>query len=133
VCEVHVIISLSHTPFPSTHTHVDTLHTHAHPVSQKEPLEGEVEGSREGEGSWGRRDGVESTPRDMLDKPFYTPVFDTFLCFVHVCRLLSTQNVAKQCHAAAKTHLPHNGKQQASEHASCSHSQGLKKGRDAAP
>ena len=76
---------------------------------------------------------MESTPRDTLEEPFLTPVFDAFPCFVHTCRLLPTQNVAQQCHATVRAHLPHRGKQQASEHASCSHSQGLKKGRDAAP
>ena len=60
-----------------------------------------------------------STPRDMLDKPFSPPFFDSFHWFVHVCRLLSTQNVAVQCRATAKTHLPRSGKQLAAEYASC--------------
>eukprot|EP01049_Picozoa_sp_SAG25_P008925 SAG25_NODE_842_length_5107_cov_5.922324_1_plen_205_part_00 len=123
--------SYSHTPSPSTHTHVDTLHAHAHPVSQQEPVEGEVERSREGEGSWGRRDGVESTPRDMLDKPFYPPLFDAFPCFVHACQLLSTQNVTKHCRETVKAHLPHSGKQLAAEYAGCSNSHGAEDGGDA--
>ena len=133
MCEVYVIISLSHTPSPSTHTHFALLHTHAHPVSQQVPLRGADKGSQEGEGSWGRRGGVESTPRDTLEEPFLTPVFDAFPCFVHTCRLLPTQNVAQQCRATVKTHLLRSGKQLAAEYASCSHSQGLRKGGGAAP
>eukprot|EP01049_Picozoa_sp_SAG25_P002840 SAG25_NODE_154_length_13563_cov_44.588978_19_plen_199_part_00 len=41
----------SHTPSPWTHTHVDTLHAHAQPVSQKVLLVREGKGSRVGEGS----------------------------------------------------------------------------------
>ena len=133
MCEVYVIISLSHTPSPSTHTHFALLHTHAHPVSQQVPLRGADKGSQEGEGSWGRRGGVESTPRDTLEEPSLTPVFDAFPCFVHTCRLLPTQNVAQQCRATVKTHLLRSDKQLAAEYASCSHSQGLRKGGDAAP
>jgi hypothetical protein len=66
-------ISFSHTPSPCTHTHIDTLHAHAHPVSHKVPLAGEGKVSREGEGSWRGSDGVESTPRDVLEQPFYPP------------------------------------------------------------
>jgi hypothetical protein len=124
---------LSHTPSPSTHTHFALLHTHAHPVSQQVPPRGADKGSQEGEGSWGRRGGVESTPRDTLEEPFLTPVFDAFPCFVHTCRLLPTQNVAQQCRATVKAHLLRSGKQLAAEYASCSHSQGLRKGGDAAP
>jgi hypothetical protein len=76
---------------------------------------------------------VESTPRDTLEEPFLTPVFDAFPCFVHTCRLLPTQNVAQQCRATVKAHLLRSGKQLAAEYASCSHSQGLRKGGDAAP
>eukprot|EP01049_Picozoa_sp_SAG25_P000293 SAG25_NODE_9_length_28981_cov_95.245274_3_plen_141_part_00 len=76
---------------------------------------------------------MESTPRDTLEEPFLTPVFDAFPCFVHTCRLLPTQNVAQQCRATVKAHLLRSGKQLAAEYASCSHSQGLRKGGDAAP
>eukprot|EP01047_Picozoa_sp_COSAG01_P090957 COSAG01_NODE_22675_length_845_cov_537.782842_1_plen_79_part_10 len=76
MCEIHVMISLSHTPSPSTHTHFAPLHTHAQPVSQQAPLEGEAKGSRGGEGSWGASDGVESTPRDALEQP-NLPLFST--------------------------------------------------------
>jgi hypothetical protein len=76
---------------------------------------------------------VESTPRDTFEEPFLTPVFDAFPCFVHTCRLLSTQNVAQQCHATVRAHLLRSGKQLAAEYASCSHSQGLGKRGDAAP
>ena len=61
----------SHTPSPWTHTHVDTLHAHVQPVSQKVLLAREGKGSRVGEGSWGARDGVESTPRCVLEQRFY--------------------------------------------------------------
>eukprot|EP01047_Picozoa_sp_COSAG01_P078499 COSAG01_NODE_14527_length_1443_cov_6.465376_1_plen_90_part_00 len=76
---------------------------------------------------------MECTPRHMLDKPFLTPFFDAFPCFVYACRLLPTQNVAQQCCGTVKTHLLRSGKQLAAEYASCSHSQGLRKGGDAAP
>jgi hypothetical protein len=76
---------------------------------------------------------VESTPRDTLEEPFLTPVFDAFPCFVHACRLLPTQNVAQQARATMRANLLRSGKQLAAEYASCSHSQGLRKGGDAAP
>ena len=76
---------------------------------------------------------MECTPRHMLDKLFLTPFFDAFPCFVYACRLLPTQNVAQQCRGTVKTHLLRSGKQLAAEYASCSHSQGLRKGGDAAP
>ena len=53
--------------------HLAPLHAHAHPLSHKVPLAGEGKGSREGKGSWRGSDGVESTPRDVLEQPFYPP------------------------------------------------------------
>eukprot|EP01047_Picozoa_sp_COSAG01_P073390 COSAG01_NODE_11952_length_1828_cov_15.555234_1_plen_180_part_00 len=76
---------------------------------------------------------MESTPRDMLDKPFYPPLFDAFPCFVHACQLLPTQNVTKHCRETVKAHLPHSGKQLAAEYAGCSNSHGAEDGGDAAP
>jgi hypothetical protein len=76
---------------------------------------------------------VESTPRDMLEEPFLTPVFDAFPCFVHTCRLLPTQNVAQQCRATVRAHLLRSGEQPAADHAGCSNRHGLRTGGDAAP
>jgi hypothetical protein len=76
---------------------------------------------------------VESTPRDVLEQPFYPPFFAAFPCFVHVCRLLPTRNAAKQCRATPKTHLFCSGETPAAEHVGYSASQGGKQGGDAAP
>jgi len=52
--QVNPIFHVHVTPSPWTHTHVAPLHKHAHPVSQKVPLEGEGRGSRVAKGGWGR-------------------------------------------------------------------------------
>jgi hypothetical protein len=70
MCKVHVIIHVHTLPPPCIHTHVDTLHAHAHPANHKALLEGEGKGSRVAKGSWGGRDGVECTPRHILLSPF---------------------------------------------------------------
>jgi hypothetical protein len=49
------------------------------------------------------------------------------------CRLLPTQNVAKQCRATTKTHLFCSGEKPAAEYVGYSDSQGGKQGGDAAP
>ena len=69
--QVNPIIYFHVTHSPWTHTHVASLHKLAHPVSQKVPLEGEGKDSRVAKGSWGAGDGVESTPRRVLEQPFY--------------------------------------------------------------
>jgi hypothetical protein len=74
--QVNPIFHVHVTPSPWTHTHVAPLHKHAHPVSQKVPLEGEGKGSRVAKGSWGASDGVESTPQHALEQP-NLPLFST--------------------------------------------------------
>jgi hypothetical protein len=103
VCEEHVNIIFHVTPSPCTHTHNDTLHAHAHPVSHKVPRAGEGKGSREGEGSWRGSDGVESTLRHALHQP-NLPLFSTLASAL--CTLVSPCPPRTPRDRAA-THLRH--------------------------
>jgi hypothetical protein len=69
--QVNPIIHFHVTPSPCTHTHNDTLHAHAHPVSHEVLLAGEGKGTRTAGGSSRGSDGVESTPQHVLEQPFY--------------------------------------------------------------
>ena len=97
--QVNPIFHVHVTPSPWTHTHVAPLHKHAHPVSQKVPLEGEGKGSRVAKGSWGASDGVESTPQHALEQP-NLPLFSTlFLALstpVGSCPPKTSRNSATQ-------------------------------------
>jgi hypothetical protein len=66
--------SLSRIRIPCTHTHVGILHTRAQPVNHTVLLESQGTDSRVAKRSWGRRDGVKSTPRDAHEKPLYLPL-----------------------------------------------------------
>eukprot|EP01047_Picozoa_sp_COSAG01_P125968 COSAG01_NODE_55064_length_327_cov_5.372807_1_plen_89_part_01 len=57
-----------------------------------------------------------------------TPVFDASGTFVHTCRHLPTQNVARQSRATLKAHLSQSGGALAAEHAGCGNNHGLRKG-----
>ena len=76
-CEIHTIYVFSCTPSPCTHTHVVTPPAHEHRVSHRVPLTGEAKGAQVAGGSWGGRDGVDSTPRHALQQP-------NFPCFRHL-------------------------------------------------
>ena len=101
--QVNHIFHVHVTPSPWTHTHVAPLHKHAHPVSQKVPLEGEGKGSRVAKGSWGASDGVESTPQHALEQP-NLPLFSTLASAL--CTLVSPCPPRTPRDRAA-THLRH--------------------------
>eukprot|EP01047_Picozoa_sp_COSAG01_P079002 COSAG01_NODE_14814_length_1406_cov_30.213466_1_plen_197_part_00 len=107
MCEVYAIISLSHTPSPSTHTHFAPFtHTHIQSVSKyRSKVQTRVteKGREAGEGEVAWRARRETCLTSRSPPRFLT--LSIFHWFVHVCRLLSTQNVAEQCRATAKTHL----------------------------
>ena len=105
----------SHTPSPCAHTHVDTLHVHAHSVSHRAPSEGEDKGSRAAKRSCGRRDGVESTPRCTLEQQFYPPFWTlarAWCSHAGPCSPKTSRNSAAQqwrhTYAAAASNQPPN-------------------------
>ena len=76
-CKIHTIYVFSCTPSPCTHTHVVTPFAHEHRVSHRVPLAGEAKGAQIVRGSWGGRDGVQDTPRHVVQQqnfPLFWPL-----------------------------------------------------------
>jgi hypothetical protein len=123
-----------HTLPPLLHTRTSPPFTHARIQSvSKYRSKGKLRVREKGREA-GEEEMACSARRETCLRSRSTPrIFDDFPCFVHACRLLSTQNVAQQCRTTAEAHPLRSSEQLASEHASCSHSQGLRKGVDAAP
>eukprot|EP01047_Picozoa_sp_COSAG01_P006620 COSAG01_NODE_242_length_20582_cov_314.397256_15_plen_387_part_00 len=135
VCVRCVIIRLfmfTHSPPLHSHARRHPTRTRASSQPQRTARRGR-QGFASSEGKLGRERwrGVHAATHPF--EPFLTPVLDACERLVHTCQLLPTRNVAEQCRVTVKTHLLRSGKQLAAEYASCSHSQGLRKGEDAAP
>ena len=131
MCKIHVIIHV-HTFPPLAFTRTSTPYTHTriqsvteHRLRGKTRVREQRREAVEGEMAWRAR-------RDASLSSGSTPVFDASGTFVHTCRHLPTQNVARQSRATLKAHLSHSGGALAAEHAGCGNNHGLRKGGGAA-